>query len=424
MISMGELQNVELVNFFNKSWESWRIKRRCELFNKRISQDRDRVRVHGHFYNNIYLGKRIFGPARKQVFKHSIVGGMERRFEIIDNQVNHLPITHEASDKYREKCRSQRVKCKDDTRVVLQYPPGESHNFIHANRVSSPLLFNQFIITQAPMENTIGDFWRMIWQEEVRYIFMVVSRKNTSRCVRYWPTEKGRGIEVYGLQIMNEGTDDNKDPLFRVTNLSITGPGLKRITLEHWQGNMNNSSNVQTPLRILQLARNCSRPTVIHDHLGISRAATLIAAELTICNLLKGPTSKHPVQWAVHYLRSFRPFAVETPMQYIFIHRIVIQFIRPLVGDPEGFQEDYLRWLDERSRRTFVSDIDSEIPAYRLLSPPVDPDLLPLVRRGDRPEHRREIHAYIGELPVPLEDAKNNEPIFQFPMAFPRGKHY
>lgn len=123
MASLNDYQNIELLSFFNKSWESWRIKRRCEIFNKRISQDRDRVRVHGHckffckifiyesllflVYNNIYLGKRIFGPARKQVFKYSIVGGMERRFEIIDNQVNHLPFTHEASDKYKEKCRSE-----------------------------------------------------------------------------------------------------------------------------------------------------------------------------------------------------------------------------------------------------------------------------------------------------------------------------
>ena len=59
-------------------------------------------------YNNIYLGKRIFGPARKQVFTYTIVGGMERRFEIVDNQVNHIQFTHEYSDKFVEKCRNPR----------------------------------------------------------------------------------------------------------------------------------------------------------------------------------------------------------------------------------------------------------------------------------------------------------------------------
>lgn len=60
-------------------------------------------------YNNIYLGKRIFGPARKQVFNYTIVGGMERRFEIVDNQVNHIQFTHEMSDKFIEKCRNPRM---------------------------------------------------------------------------------------------------------------------------------------------------------------------------------------------------------------------------------------------------------------------------------------------------------------------------
>lgn len=37
------------------------------------------------------------------------------------------------------------------------------------------------------MENTIGDFWRMVWQEKSPYIFMLISRKDESRCARYWP---------------------------------------------------------------------------------------------------------------------------------------------------------------------------------------------------------------------------------------------
>jgi len=52
------------------------------------------------------LGKRIFGPARKQVFNYTIVGGMERRFEIIENQVNHIPYSHETSDRFPNKVRN------------------------------------------------------------------------------------------------------------------------------------------------------------------------------------------------------------------------------------------------------------------------------------------------------------------------------
>jgi len=73
--------------------------------------------------------------------------------------------------------------------VVLKYPEGCVDNFIHANYLRSRVLFNDFIITQAPMENTVGDFWRMVWQEQARYIYMLISRRNTDRCAKYWPTK-------------------------------------------------------------------------------------------------------------------------------------------------------------------------------------------------------------------------------------------
>jgi hypothetical protein len=41
------------------------------------------------------------------VFNYTIVGGMERRFEIIENQVNHIQYTHEASDRFPAKLRNQ-----------------------------------------------------------------------------------------------------------------------------------------------------------------------------------------------------------------------------------------------------------------------------------------------------------------------------
>lgn len=58
---------------------------------------------------------------------------------------------------------------------------------------------------------------------------------------------------------------------------------------------MNNSENVEAPLRLLRLARGCTRPTVVHDCLGISRAACLIAAEICVVQLIRGPLYK------VHY---------------------------------------------------------------------------------------------------------------------------
>jgi len=63
--------------------------------------------------------------------------------------------------------------------------------------------------------------------------------------------------------------------------------------------------------------------------------------------------------------------------------------------------------------------------------------LLPLVRHRERPELRRELHAHVGELPLPAdigvvhqtaheypEEQKNPLANIQLPKRYPRGKRY
>lgn len=71
------------------------------------------------------------------------------------------------------------------------------------------------------------------------------------------------------------------------------------------------------------------------------------------------------VQRSVHYLRSFRPFSIETPMQYIFIHRVVRAFTQTFVRLPKGFTEDYERWMVDRSQRLFVDDYGARVSLFQ-----------------------------------------------------------
>lgn len=62
----------------------------------------------------------------------------------------------------------------DDTRVRLS---GEGNDYINASHVfhdTGKAVF-KYIVAQGPKENTSGDFWQMVWENQVRIIAMVTT---------------------------------------------------------------------------------------------------------------------------------------------------------------------------------------------------------------------------------------------------------
>lgn len=55
-----------------------------------------------------------------------------------------------------------------------------------------------YIATQGPLENTVCDFWQMIWEQGCVVIVMLTRlvENDTSMCHRYWPLE---GAELYNI---------------------------------------------------------------------------------------------------------------------------------------------------------------------------------------------------------------------------------
>ncbi|KPM09468.1 tyrosine-protein phosphatase-like protein 2 [Sarcoptes scabiei] len=80
----------------------------------------------------------------------------------------------------------------DFNRVILNFDgePQQS-DYINASYIDSLLKPNAYIVAQGPNEMTIGNFWRMIWQQDIRVIVMLTKVYEFIRvmCQQYWPVK-------------------------------------------------------------------------------------------------------------------------------------------------------------------------------------------------------------------------------------------
>uniref|UniRef100_A0A3Q4GZY1 protein-tyrosine-phosphatase n=1 Tax=Neolamprologus brichardi TaxID=32507 RepID=A0A3Q4GZY1_NEOBR len=64
-----------------------------------------------------------------------------------------------------------------------------------------------YIATQGPTVNTVGDLWRMVWQERTPIIVMITNlEEKNEKCAEYWPedTVTHEGIEITVVKVTQE----------------------------------------------------------------------------------------------------------------------------------------------------------------------------------------------------------------------------
>ncbi|CAB3378407.1 Hypothetical predicted protein [Cloeon dipterum] len=89
-----------------------------------------------------------------------------------------------------KKNRYNNLAAYDSSRVKLHFLSGdENSDYINANYVDEHERPKAYIASQGPMANTVDDFWRMVWQEQVTLIVMVtnLTEEDKVKCEKYWP---------------------------------------------------------------------------------------------------------------------------------------------------------------------------------------------------------------------------------------------
>lgn len=83
-----------------------------------------------------------------------------------------------------------RVRLKDDA-------------YVHANYVATAKSEKQFICTQAPLDNTVETFWRMVVEERSKAIVMLgdFTEDGQRKCPSYYPTKPDQTLTFSDITI-------------------------------------------------------------------------------------------------------------------------------------------------------------------------------------------------------------------------------
>ncbi|KAK6054782.1 Protein-tyrosine phosphatase [Cooperia oncophora] len=184
-----------------------------------------------------------------------------------------------ASDANPHKDRYIDIRCLDATRVVLRDNPSD---YINANYIVS-LTGRRFICTQAPLEKTKEDFWKMVVQERCRTIVMLCSDVDEckDKYANYHPTRVGDQM-VVGKTIITSMTQFISCKLGYTVSILEVQHALSRFKLSHihctsWPDHSApKDSTCVIAIHKMLLQNHLKRPVVVHCSAGIGRTCTFV----------------------------------------------------------------------------------------------------------------------------------------------------
>ena len=219
----------------------------------------------------------------------------------------------------------------DHSRVILEPDAHTDSSYINASFVSGYKHQRAYIAAQSPFdEETVLDFWRMIYQYEVRVVVMMakIVEDNIVKCTQYWPTS-GRAsygsfiLDLVNLQqfagycIRTVKVRTKDDPhwhivyIFDLTYWPDHGVPTDAIPLLEMRHKVNTYHNKD------------KSPVIVHCGTGVSRTGVFIAID----SLLQQyeTDGRISVYSFVRKMRKNRPAMVRTVKQYTFIYEAIFE---------------------------------------------------------------------------------------------------
>nr|XP_022305246.1 receptor-type tyrosine-protein phosphatase epsilon-like isoform X2 [Crassostrea virginica] len=213
----------------------------------------------------------------------------------------------------------------DHSRVLLRKTNGESSDYINANYIDGTNRQKEYIAAQGPKQNTVDDFWKMIWQEDVDSIVMLTNLKEGDKvkCYKYWP---GRNESLSFGFISVKLMEEKIYAFFIERKLSVTNSTIKKTrTMTQYHYISWPDHGTPEPISLLDFYYHVTRrtnrndvPTLVHCSAGVGRTGTYIALD-ALYREGRNTGAVNVVDF-VKKMRNNRVSMVQTYEQYITIY--------------------------------------------------------------------------------------------------------
>ncbi|KAL3250571.1 hypothetical protein MRX96_055474 [Rhipicephalus microplus] len=147
----------------------------------------------------------------------------------------------------------------DKSRVPLSLiGEDEQSSYINASFVKGCNSEREYIAAQGPNALTVNDFWRMIWEHDVKIIIMLTQfvEGNKKKCEKYWPDDNKE--HAYGsVQVRKDSAKEKDDFIlteFRIkSDDSSKWRSLRHVFFTAWKDH----GTPEKPETLVQFVRTC-----------------------------------------------------------------------------------------------------------------------------------------------------------------------
>ncbi|NP_001103359.1 receptor-type tyrosine-protein phosphatase C isoform 2 precursor [Rattus norvegicus] len=299
-------------------------------------------------------------------------------FQSIPRVFSKFPIKDARKSQNQNKNRYVDILPYDYNRVELSEINGDAGStYINASYIDGFKEPRKYIAAQGPRDETVDDFWKMIWEQKATVIVMVTrcEEGNRNKCAEYWPCME-EGTRTF-RDVVVTINDHKRCPDYIIQKLSIahkkekaTGREVTHIQFTSWPDH----GVPEDPHLLLKLRRRVnafsnffSGPIVVHCSAGVGRTGTYIGIDAMLESL--EAEGKVDVYGYVVNLRRQRCLMVQVEAQYILIHQALVEYNQ--FGETEVNLSELHSCLQNLKKRDPPSDpspLEAEyqrLPSYR-----------------------------------------------------------